>query len=82
MGLTTRTCEILTRLAVGNGALVYRAMDKVTRRQVALKLLAQDGSRGHRSQSASSPIRQSRQPPKTNRNRQQLGRRPRLRCQR
>src|SRR5256885_7849902 len=48
MGLTTRTYDILTRLAVGNGALVYRAVDKVTHRQVALKLLVQDGDVDHR----------------------------------
>ena len=48
MGLTTRTYDILTRLAVGNGALVYRAVDKVTHRQVALKLLVQNGEVDHR----------------------------------
>ena len=44
MGLTTRNYDILTRIGVGNGALVYRAVDKVTHRQVALKLLVQDGN--------------------------------------
>jgi serine/threonine protein kinase len=48
MGLTTQTYDILTRLAVGNGALVYHAMDKVSHRQVALKLLVQDGNVDHR----------------------------------
>ena len=48
MGLTTRNYDILTRLAVGNGALVYRAMDKVTNRHVALKLLVQDENIDHR----------------------------------
>jgi serine/threonine-protein kinase len=48
MGLTTQTYDILTRLAVGNGALVYRAVDKVTHRQVALKLLIQEGDLDHR----------------------------------
>lgn len=44
MGLSTRNYDILTRIGVGNGALVYRAVDKVTHRQVALKLLVQDGN--------------------------------------
>ena len=48
MGRTTHDYDILTRLAVGNGALVYRALDKVTHRQVALKLLAQDENIDHR----------------------------------
>ena len=48
MGLTTQTYDILTRLAVGNGALVYRAVDKVSHRQVALKLLVQEGDLDHR----------------------------------
>ena len=48
MGLTTQTYDILTRLAVGNGALVYRAVNKATHRQVALKLLVQDGDVDHR----------------------------------
>lgn len=48
MGRTTQTYDILTRLAVGNGALVYRAVDKTTHRQVALKLLVQDGDVDHR----------------------------------
>jgi serine/threonine protein kinase len=48
MGLTTQNYDILTRLAVGNGALVYQAMDKVSHRQVALKLLVQDGNVDHR----------------------------------
>ena len=50
MGRTTHDYDILTRLAVGNGALVYRAVDKVTHRQVALKLLAQDENLEHRFQ--------------------------------
>ena len=33
MGLTTQTYDILSRIAVGNGALVYRAVDKVTHRR-------------------------------------------------
>ena len=48
MGLTTQNYDILTRLAVGNGALVYRGVDKVSHRQVALKLLVQDGDVDHR----------------------------------
>lgn len=48
MGLITRTYDILTRLAVGNGALVYRAVDKATHRQVVLKLLVQDENVDHR----------------------------------
>ncbi|MEQ1852914.1 MAG: protein kinase, partial [Chthoniobacteraceae bacterium] len=48
MGRTTQTYDILTRIAVGNGALVYRAVDKTTMRQVALKLLVQDGDLDHR----------------------------------
>ena len=48
MGITTRNYDIITRLAVGNGALVYQAVDKVTQRQVALKLLVQDGNVDHR----------------------------------
>jgi serine/threonine protein kinase len=49
MGLTTQTYDILTRIAIGNGSLVYRAVEKTTLRQVALKLLAQDGDVDHRS---------------------------------
>ena len=48
MGLTTQTYDILSRIAVGNGALVYRAVDKATTRQVALKLLVQEGDLDHR----------------------------------
>ena len=48
MGLTTKNYDILTRLAVGNGSLVYHAVDKITHRQVALKLLVQDGDVDHR----------------------------------
>jgi serine/threonine-protein kinase len=48
MGLTTKNYDILTRLAVGNGALVYHAVNKVTHRQVALKLLVQEGDVDHR----------------------------------
>jgi serine/threonine protein kinase len=47
MGLTTQNYDILTRLAVGNGALVYRAVEKATQRQVALKLLVQNGDVDH-----------------------------------
>ncbi len=48
MGLTTQTFDILSRIAIGNGALVYRAVEKNTLRQVALKLLTQDGEMDHR----------------------------------
>ncbi len=48
MGLSTLNYDILTRLAVGNGALVYRGVDKASQRQVALKLLVQDGDVDHR----------------------------------
>lgn len=48
MGLTTQTFDILTRIAIGNGALVYRAVEKSSLRQVALKLLTQDGDLDHR----------------------------------
>ena len=48
MGLTTQKYDILTRLAIGNGALVYRGVEKATNRQVALKLLVQDGDLDHR----------------------------------
>ncbi len=48
MGLTTQTYDIITRLAVGNGAIVYRAVEKDTMRQVALKLLTQEGDVDHR----------------------------------
>lgn len=48
MGLTTQTYDILSRIAIGNGALIYRAVDKATARQVALKLLVQDGDLDHR----------------------------------
>jgi hypothetical protein len=48
MSLTTQKFDILSRIAVGNGALVYRALDKETMRQVALKLLMQDGDWEHR----------------------------------
>ena len=48
MGLTTQTYDILSRIAIGNGALIYRAVDKATTRQVALKLLVQDGDLDHR----------------------------------
>ncbi len=48
MGLITRTYDILTRIGVGNGALVYRAVDKVSHRQVVLKLLVQDENVDHR----------------------------------
>ena len=42
MSLTTQKYDILSRIAVGHGALIYRALDKETMRQVALKLLNQD----------------------------------------
>jgi hypothetical protein len=48
MGLTTQTYDILTRIAIGNGALVYRGVEKTTLRQVAIKLLTQDGDLDHR----------------------------------
>ena len=48
MGLTTQTYDIITRIAVGNGAIVYRAVEKETLRQVALKLLTQEGDVDHR----------------------------------
>ncbi len=48
MGQTTQNYDIITRLAVGNGAIVYRAVEKGTMRQVALKLLTQDGDVDHR----------------------------------
>jgi serine/threonine-protein kinase len=48
MGLTTQTFDIITRIAVGNGALVYRAVEKSSLRQVALKLLTKDGELDHR----------------------------------
>lgn len=48
MSLTTQKFDILSRIAVGNGALVYRALDKESMRQVALKLLMQDGDWEHR----------------------------------
>jgi len=48
MGRTTHDYDIVTRLAVGNGALVYRGVDKITHRQVALKLLVQDENIDHR----------------------------------
>ena len=39
MGLTTQTYDILSRIGIGNGSLVYRAVHKTNLRQVALKLL-------------------------------------------
>ena len=48
MGLTTQTYDILSRIAIGNGALIYRAVEKATTRQVALKLLVQEGDLDHR----------------------------------
>jgi serine/threonine-protein kinase len=47
MGQTTQTFDILKRIAVGNGALVYRALNKVTMRDVALKLLVREGEMDH-----------------------------------
>jgi len=40
MGRTAHDYDILTRLAVGNGALVYRAVDKITRRRRGKRRLA------------------------------------------
>ncbi len=48
MGLTTQQYDIVTRIAIGNGALVYRAVEKSSLRQVALKLLMQEGEVDHR----------------------------------
>ena len=39
MSETTERFELQTRLAVGHAGLVYRAVEKATRRRVALKLL-------------------------------------------
>ena len=47
MSQATQTFDILSRIAVGNGALVYRALDKETARHVAVKLLIQDGNWEH-----------------------------------
>lgn len=43
MSLTTERFELQTRLAAGNAGLVYRGIDKATRRRVALKLLIESG---------------------------------------
>ena len=48
MGLTTQNYDILTRLAIGNGAIVYRGIQKDSLRQVAIKLLSSDGELDHR----------------------------------
>src|SRR5678816_2486529 len=47
MGLTTQTFDILTRIAIGNGSLVYKGVDKETLRKVALKLLTKDEELDH-----------------------------------
>ncbi len=43
MSLTTERFELQTRLAAGNAGLVYRGIEKSTRRRVALKLLIETG---------------------------------------
>ncbi|MEI8106829.1 MAG: serine/threonine-protein kinase [Verrucomicrobiota bacterium] len=43
MSQTTDRFELQTRIAVGNAGLVYRGVDKLTRRRVALKLLVDTG---------------------------------------
>lgn len=43
MSLTTERFELQTRLAAGNAGLVYRGIEKATRRPVALKLLIETG---------------------------------------
>ena len=43
MSQTTDRFELQTRIAVGNAGLVYRGVDKLTRRRVALKLLVETG---------------------------------------
>lgn len=43
MSQTTARFDLQTRLAAGNAGLVYRGIDKVTRRRVALKLLIEIG---------------------------------------
>lgn len=43
MSQTTARFDLQTRLAAGNAGLVYRGIDKVTRRRVALKLLIDTG---------------------------------------
>ncbi len=48
MGLTTQHYDILTRIAIGNGAIVYRGIQKDTLRQVAIKLLSTEGELDHR----------------------------------
>ncbi len=48
MGLTTQNYDILTRIAIGNGAIVYRGIQKDTLRQVAIKLLSTEGELDHR----------------------------------
>lgn len=48
MGLTTQNYDILTRIAIGNGAIVYRGIQKDSLRQVAIKLLSSDGELDHR----------------------------------
>ena len=47
MGLTTQTFDILTRIAIGNGSLVYKGVDKESLRKVALKLLTRDEELDH-----------------------------------
>ena len=48
MGLITQNYDILTRIAIGNGAIVYRGIQKDNLRQVAIKLLSSDGELDHR----------------------------------
>src|SRR5688572_6610582 len=48
MGISTQKYDILTRLAIGNGSLVYKAVDKASLRQVALKLLTKDADLDHK----------------------------------
>ena len=43
MSQTTERFELQTRIAAGNAGLVYRGIDKATRRRVALKLLIEAG---------------------------------------
>src|SRR5687768_7069247 len=47
MGLATQTFDVLTRIAIGNGSLVYKAVNKESLRHVALKLLTKDDELDH-----------------------------------
>lgn len=42
MGVATQSFDILTRVAIGNGSMIYKAVDKTTLRHVALKLLPKE----------------------------------------